>query len=583
MAENLKITPAANSGQTAVGQGSAQSINKQKPEENLSDNPIQNSEKDSAQQTRDLMALSMRMDPQNLTVEQAHQIDAKLSKKSLRNNILGILTWLGAGLSTLTGFFNLGFGDSESRLGKALNGITDKISKLSFGGFGVFGLADAIGRRDLAQAVPQAVEVIMPWIVDPMKLTNRRGVPVGGATIAAELARLNGRGNTYENFSDSMQSLKESVGKYVSEVSKDPMSIFTGVNSGVAGISAGIVTTLSPLLDMIGFEKGSAILRQVFGVALEVMSKLNPDNILKGRDQLVASGTLMTGSSVFNLLQPFVPEQYRKGIENLTQVLNLPGKRTQLNAYNNGELGMHDKKEFKLSEMPGRLIKAILFNGEDHNLEHIGNAMMAKAKGMLSPEMQDKVTNGVNAINGYVNARASSGSSSGSSSNASRSFNKSPSGGTDKTQEKTASSFDIEAFYRTPEGRIANKNPRDYPGLIQTLSLQRRAGSKPDSKSFKKAVEQTSAMKYRKVVRERPVMGQVTTLVQANIGNDSSQKNASPRHSSGESQRKTELSDRVVEVSQRDTSASSKAASKDIAPSSSDSGSRFVNTDRKRA
>ena len=260
------------------------------------------------------------------------------SKKSVRNQAMTSLTLIGGFTSALAGFSKMIFG-VEHQLAKSLDTLTNRLSSFAFSGFGLFGSKDAFARKFLPQMIPQALAVVVPMLADKENLTMLRRPEVGLANVAADIEKLGGgKKDGYQSFDEGVNVFKNAYKKYCAAVRENPIKAFTNLETGTAGITTGIATTLSLIPYKLGFKKFGSVMGQVFGMSVELASKLNTDNLRNGRYALLASGALMTASSLINMVKEFLPEHMKKATENFTWSLNLIGKQAQLQAYNKGEM-----------------------------------------------------------------------------------------------------------------------------------------------------------------------------------------------------------------------------------------------------
>lgn len=313
-----------------------------------------------------------------ITVEDLNILNAKRSTKSLRDNSMTALTATGATASVAAGLSKMFLGE-KSPLSTALDKLTDTISSASFSGFGAFGTSDSVNRKNPLQLAAQALAVIVPLVGPSEDLTMLRRPEVGLANIAADMEKLSGKGKKegYSNFTEGMDVFVTAGKKYLKAMKDDPIKALFDYESGTAGINAGILTSASLIPYLLGAKKLGSVMGQGAGMAVEFASKFNADNLKKGRLALFASGALMTGSSFLNMVKEFLPEKMHKAIENGTWALNLFGKQAQLQAYNNGELALTENQEFKVSELPGKMLKAIL--GSSDHLNSVAEPVIGNA------------------------------------------------------------------------------------------------------------------------------------------------------------------------------------------------------------
>jgi hypothetical protein len=273
------------------------------------------------------------------------------------------LTLLGATASSAAGLSKMVLGE-HSPFSVALDSLTDKISSGAFAGFGAFGTSDSYNRKNPLQLLAQTLAVIVPLFGSSEDLTMLRRPEVGFANIAADMEKLSGKGKVegYKNFEEGFDVSKTALKNYLKAMKENPIKALFDYESGTAGVNAGLLTSFSLVPYLLGAKKLGSVMGQAAGMALEFASKFNKDSLDKGRYALFASGALMTGSSFLNMVKEFLPENMHKAVENGTWALNLFGKQAQLQAYNNGELALTQKQDYKLSDLPGRMMKAILGN-----------------------------------------------------------------------------------------------------------------------------------------------------------------------------------------------------------------------------
>ncbi len=306
------------------------------------------------------LSQSTNSTPKTVTVEDIKQQRLDSEKKALRNKSMTAMTLAGGSFSAFAGLSKMFLGE-DSALAKALDGLTNKVSALTFTGFGAFGSRDSVKRNYLPQVIPQVLGMITPWLVKSEDLTMYRGVEVGLANVAADIEKLGGgKKQGYQDFGESINVFKAAASKYAQAMKENPLNATLNYESGTAGITTGLVTALSPLVHLLGLKKAAALLRQGSGIAVEFASKFNMDNLNKGRYALFASGGLMTVSSFLNLVKEFLPQKTHKAVENFTWAFNLFGKQAQLQAYNNGEMALTEKQNHKLEELPGKMLRAVL-------------------------------------------------------------------------------------------------------------------------------------------------------------------------------------------------------------------------------
>ena len=306
------------------------------------------------------LSQSTNSTPKTVTVEDLKQQKLISERNALRNKSMTAMTLAGGSFSAIAGLSKMFLGE-DSALAKALDGLTNRVSALTFTGFGAFGSRDSVKRNYLPQVIPQVLGMITPWLVKSEDLTMYRGVEVGLANVAADIEKLGGgKKQGYKDFGESINVLKSAASKYAQAMKENPLKAALNYESGTAGITTGLVTALSPLVHLLGLKKAAALLRQGSGIAVEFASKFNMDNLNKGRYALFASGGLMTVSSLLNLVKEFLPQKTHKAVENFTWAFNLFGKQAQLQAYNNGEMALTEKQNHKLEELPGKMLRAIL-------------------------------------------------------------------------------------------------------------------------------------------------------------------------------------------------------------------------------
>lgn len=358
--------------------GQVQTGNNSLPSNNKSIIPAQNL--NAAAVDLQQLSKSTNNKPTTLTVEDLKLQKLEASKKSFRNKSMTIMTLAGAILSAFAGLSKMLSG-KDSVLSNALDGLTDKVTSLSFTGFGAFGASDSNRRKFLPQVIPQVLGMITPWLVKSEDLTMYRGVEVGLANVAADVEKLGGgKKEGYKDFGESISVLKNAASKYAQAMKKNPLKAAFNTQSGTAGITTGLVTALSPLVHLMGLKKAAALLRQGSGIAVEFASKLNKDNLNYGRYALVASGGLMTVSSFLNLIKEFLPQKTHKAVENFTWAFNLFGKQAQLQAYNSGEMALTEKQNYTLNELPGKMLRAVLGQNDQSNSIQATSTKQAEAK-----------------------------------------------------------------------------------------------------------------------------------------------------------------------------------------------------------
>jgi hypothetical protein len=294
-----------------------------------------------------------------LTVAGLNELKAQRSNQNTRTNAMLGLNLFGVVTSLAAGIANLATG-GEGAATKAIDSLANKVVKGNFIGLAGFGAADA-ARRKSPQIAPQALAIFTPLLSGAKDLTMNRGGEVGSMTLAAGIEQLGGgKKEGYTNFAESVDLTKSAFAKFFKALKENPIQAILDTKNGTGAMFTGIATMVAPLIHHMGFEKIASIIRQGFGIALEFASKLNLENLKKGRFALFFSGLLMTVSSGFNLFKPFAPERIQKSIENFTWAFNLVGKQAQLQAYNSGELAYTQDHEFNLSELPSKMFNAIL-------------------------------------------------------------------------------------------------------------------------------------------------------------------------------------------------------------------------------
>ena len=294
-----------------------------------------------------------------LTVAGLNELKAQRSNQNTRTNAMLGLNLFGVVTSLAAGIANLATG-GEGAATKAIDSLANKVVKGNFIGLAGFGAADA-ARRKSPQIAPQALAIFTPLLSGAKDLTMNRGGEVGSMTLAAGIEQLGGgKKEGYTNFAESVDLTKSAFAKFFKALKENPIQAILDTKNGTGAMFTGIATMVAPLIHHMGFEKIASIVRQGFGIALEFASKLNLENLKKGRFALFFSGLLMTVSSGFNLFKPFAPERIQKSIENFTWAFNLVGKQAQLQAYNSGELAYTQDHEFNLSELPSKMFNAIL-------------------------------------------------------------------------------------------------------------------------------------------------------------------------------------------------------------------------------
>lgn len=295
-----------------------------------------------------------------VTVEDAKEIKRKKTLENLRNLGMTATTLAGGLLSTLTGVLEASL-SSKNPVVKALGDLNDVTTTKTFSIFGAFGSSDAHRRKYLPQLVAQALAVVVPLFGNPDDLTMLRRPEVGLANIAADIEKLgNGKKEGYETYAEGLEVVKRAVKNYMKSMKANPSKAFTDFESGVGGINAGLMTGFSLLPYLAGYKKAGSVLGQIFGILVEFLSKFNMDNLRHGRYALFASGGLMAGSSFLNMVKLFLPESLHKATENLTWGVNLVGKQAQLQAYNNGEMALKEKKEINWLALPVQMLQATL-------------------------------------------------------------------------------------------------------------------------------------------------------------------------------------------------------------------------------
>jgi len=285
--------------------------------------------------------------------------EKKSNPSNFRRNFTRGVTLFGSGSALVAFLSNLVLGD-KSAFGKAINYISEKAAALTFGSYGVIAAIDAYNRKDIKQVIPQVLAVLTPTILtrDYTNLTLNGGVDIGWSNVAAEAEKVAGK-KQYQSFDDSIQTLKSGLKQVFKDLRNNPIQALTDFKGGSAGMLWGMLTSTAPIVfHLTGMRRFSTLLRQAGGLIAEG-GKLTIDNLKKGRYLYWASGVLLSGSSITNLLSAFLPKSLRRPLENLTWVLNMIGKNAQVEAFNRGELTYEKEKPYQLNRIPQKVFEAL--------------------------------------------------------------------------------------------------------------------------------------------------------------------------------------------------------------------------------